>query len=521
MKARTEPLRHLSSILLILLVLASGCVSTYETKKKSELLELNGRGPLRALTVDSALYTFRTFSFSDLGLNGQGTITRLGIDSAFDGFVPFNRIAFIERIELSVWKGVWVVPMSVAAFAAMIDVMNKPSKFEITRPSGSCPYVYAFDGKTYKLDAETFGTSVSKAFEAETFSLLPSLRPVDGRLKVRVANERPETHLINSVHLFVGDACEASSAVLDINNTLWPVRKAHAPSAASDHSGNNILAEIASKDNRYWKSDLAHTAAFSGFRDELDFRFEVPEGTSEATLIVDAINTDLVTEAYRSAGSVLGDATMEFYDALERDPQLQGSIRNWIRDCSLRIEVKRGSEWKEAGVMTPEANVAPFSRAIRLRNLDGIQGPLRIRLSSLTDVWRIDAVSIDFSAAKPLVLQPLNMNLVRSSDNTHWDNAIAANDSTYALVLPPDHLDLTFDAAPAMGMRTPVYVFAAKGYLYEWLPSSASQSASSIAESMGGRDRVEMFKLLIKQKDLFLPQVYAAWRKNPDFTRSK
>jgi hypothetical protein len=334
-----------------------------------------------------------------------------------------------------------------------------------------------------------------------------------------VTNERPETHLINSVHLFVGDACEASSAVLDINNTLWSVRNPHAPIAAYDHSGNNILDDITAKDYRYWRSDLAHTYAFSGFRDELNVQFDLPSGASEATLIVQAINTDLVTEAYRSAGLVLDEATMEFYDALERDPHLQGSIRNWIRDCSLRIEVRKGSEWTEVGEMAPEANVTPFSRAIRLHNLDVTRGPIHIRLSSLTDVWRIDAIGIDFSAVKPLVLHPLNMTSVRSSDNAHWDNAIAATDSTYALILPPDHLDLTFDAAPGTGMQKPVYVFAAQGYLYEWLSRSVPPSTSLRAETAQGKDKVEMFKLLIQQKNLFLPQVYAAWRENPDFNR--
>jgi hypothetical protein len=504
---------------LYLLVLATlltltGCPATYRTTKRSELKEQRGQGPIRALTVDSALYTFETFTFSDTDLSGQGTVIRNGMTNTFNGSVSFQSIVFIERLETSIWKGVWVLPVVAGILPSMVKMMQDPTRFEISRPSGSCPYVYAYDGTTFKLEAEAFGTSVSKALEAETYSLLPSLVPVDGRLTVRVANERPETHLINSVHLFVGDVHEASSAVLDVNNTLWPIRNAQPPVAARDHSGNDILLDICENDRHYWKSDLAHTAPLTGFRDQLEIQFNVPHGASEATLIIDAMNTDLITEAYRSAGRILGDATMEFYDALERNPELQHTIQEWIRDCSLKIEVEEGDGWKNVGSMAPEATVVPFSRAIRILDLIHLSGPLRIRLSSLTDVWRIDAVAMDFSAETPIPTLPLKMVSVKASDGQNWEAAVAGSDSTYALILPPNYLDVAFDAARVKEMQHPVYAFAAKGFLYEWLPSSPTQAPSPTAEATQGGNRVELFRMIIQHKDLFLPAIYAEWRKD-------
>ena len=511
-KAQSFGLLHF--LLLAALVSSIGCPASYETTKRSELRELGGKGPLRVLTADSTLYTFETFSFSETELNGQGTSTKNGITKPFDGSLPFTTIAFIERLETSIWKGVWVVPMVLVAAPYIVQLVSDPPKFDISRPVGvgSCPYVYANDGTSFRLEAEAFGTSVSKAFETETFSVLPSLVSIAGNLSVRVSNERPETHLINSVHLFVGDEGEASSAVLDVDNTLWPVLKAHPPMSAQDHSGRNILANVALKDKRYWQSDLANTEPSSGFRDNLSLEFVLPPEASEATLIVDAVNTDLVTEAYRAAGSVLGDATMQFYDALERNPELQNTIREWIRDCSLRIEVEGRSGWKEVGLMPPEANVAPFTRAIRIQNLRAINGPLHIRLSSLTDVWRIDAVTIDCSTVTPIPLRPLEMTSVSSSDHQQWKNALVRSDSTYAVLLPPNYLDVAFDAAPAKKVQKPVYVFAAQGFLYEWLPSS--ENKATVAGSIEKDNRVRLFTLIIQHKDLFLPAVYAEWRQN-------
>lgn len=512
-RARLRPRCSVFLVCAALLV-SLGCNGTYETRKTSDLDAMNGRGPLRVLTIDSVLYTFDRFSYTDTDLSGSGTVRMRGSVDSFSGSLPFHRIAFIERTELSVWKGIWVLPIGIGVFAYIIKSMQEPPKFQIERhQKGSCPYVYAFDGHAYRLEGEAFGTSVSRAFEAETFNVLPSLTPTDGVLRIRMSNERPETHLINCTRLYVGDAGQSKYAVLDVNNELWPVLKTQLPETAADHSGNNILAEVSKKDARYWKSDLTHTMPLSGFRDEIQVNFERTSVGSEATIVVDAINSDLITMAYRSAGLVLGDETMEFYNALERDTNLQGTIRDWIRECNLRIEMEEDGRWKEIGMIPPEATVAPFSRAIRIGGLGCHQGPIRLRLSSLTDVWRIDAVTIDYSDVRPIALSKLDLVSVRSSDKMDWRSAIESNDSSYALILPPATIDLTFDGFSSRKLKKPVYVFAAKGYLYEWLQSSPTNAPSQVLSLVPVSSRVELFKQVISHKDQFLPSIYADWRR--------
>jgi len=507
----------LSLFILVAAINGCGISATYQIKSKTQLQEQQlGKGRIRALTVDSRLYTLNTFTFTDSLLSGSGTLKKKGLTTPFDGSIPFNHIVFIEGLETTSSKGLWVVPMMVVVASGLAAALAPPM-FTIIPPSsgsGSCPYVYAFGGKQFKLEAEAFGTSVSKSLEAQTFSILPSLAPVDGLLNVRVSNERPETHLLNSVHLFVADAGDTSSVVLDINNVLWQLLHPIPPSVASNHSGKNILNDIVNKDKCYWKSELTNTRPNTGFRDTLELQFDVPQGASEATLVVNAINTELINEVYSYMGSVLGDATLLFYQAMENDSELQRTIKDWICECSLKIEVSDGSNWNEAGMMPPEANVAAFSRAIRISNLGGIRGPLRVRLSTLTDVWRLDAVSIDFSPVQPLPLHPLEMNSVSASDNKKWEDAVKSSDSSYALILPPNYLDIQFNSAAALGMKKPVYLFAAQGYLYEWFPTQKESSTPFITETMEGADRIVMLKNLIKQKEFFLPPIYSGWRKS-------
>jgi len=505
----------------ILLAFGSGCITTNQITQKSELKECNGKGPLRALTVDTLLYTFDTFTFTDSVLTGSGTLKHNDKTTPFKGSVPFYRIVFIEQSDVSFMKGVWVLPAVAGVVSSASQALSQSSSFEIRRPvsGSSCPSIYAFDGKAYTLEAEAFGTSISKAFEAQTFSLLPSLTPRNGSLNVRVANERPETHVINSVHLFAADARDARSVVLDVNNVLWPLNGATPPTAARDHSGNDVLNDIRAIDGKYWESDLANTTPFSGFHDRLEIQFDLPSNASEATFVVRAINTELITEVYRSVGTLLGDETLKFYYALEHDAQLQSRIRGWINESSLAVEVWDGNEWKEIGRIQPEATAVAFSRALRIAGLQNHSGLLRLRLSSLTDTWRIDAVLLDCSSVKPLAMCPLNMTTVSASDGRDWSKAIARNDSEYALVLPPHRLDIAFDPEPTRAMQKPVYVFAAQGYLYEWFPATPMASSSVSSTAPTNVDCVALLKLLIQEKNLFLPPLYAAWEKNREVRR--
>src|SRR5712692_8675885 len=77
----------LSFLVLVAALIGSGCSATYQVKKKSELLRREGKGPIRALTVDSILYTFETFSFTDSLLSGRGTLKQLDLTAPFEGSI--------------------------------------------------------------------------------------------------------------------------------------------------------------------------------------------------------------------------------------------------------------------------------------------------------------------------------------------------------------------------------------------------------------------------------------------------
>lgn len=500
------------ALIAVVILSASGCYSSRSIRQFSELDKAYVSGdPIRALTVDSILYTFDTFSFTDSTLNGEGNRRLDGVTENFKGSLKFSEIVFMERFRSNGWKALWVVPMAVAIVGG-VATLTETSEFSIRRPAGSCPFVYSFDGSEFILEAEAFSTSISQALEAETFHVLSSLGAIEGELNVRITNERPETHLFNSVNLYAVDAKNSSSVVLDTQNSVWAVNNAIPPKVAYDHSNRDIIETIATRDGKYWKSDLKNISSGSDFRDMLEVQFELPQGISEATLIVDAINSDLITEVYRSIGAVVGDESLAFYRSLEQDPALKDYILDWIRKSSLLVEIAGRNGWNEVGTLLPEANVTSFSRAIRLKNLDDIRSPVTLRFSSMADVWHVDALSVDYSRQKPLAMHALEMTSAKASiDDTGLERAVSNSDSLYAMILPPDYMDLVFDSTPADKMQAPVYVFAARGYLYEWFQATEKRHSSGISNGFGDIDRSEMLKLFIKQENMFLHAIYTRW----------
>ncbi|HKI44993.1 MAG TPA: hypothetical protein VKA08_06610, partial [Balneolales bacterium] len=231
MKPQTDQFSRV--VLIIALLLLSGCYSSRRTVTFTGLkVAEDMKEPVRVLTVNSVLYTFHTFSFTDSTISGKGSVKMRGGTKDFEGTLRFSDILFIERYKMNYWQLLCIVPMTVAVGFG-VSALLEPSKFELRRPiEGSCPFIYSYDGSKYRLEAEAFSTSVSKVLEAETFHVLPSLKPVNNELKVRVSNERPETHVVNSVHLFAVDAGNAASVVLDTNNRAWSVRNAISPVAA-------------------------------------------------------------------------------------------------------------------------------------------------------------------------------------------------------------------------------------------------------------------------------------------------
>jgi hypothetical protein len=485
------------------MLVVAGCTVTKEFKTLDELREAAPR-TVRVMTRDHATYELATYTVLDSVLEGSGTRTVNGTRSPFTGELLSRDLVYIQARQGSFWRTTEVVG-AVCLTASCLGNAAAGHGLQVYRTGGSsCPYVYAWDGEGYALQGEAFGTSFGKALEAGTTCLLPAATVRNGTLLVRLTNERPETHYVNRVGLLAFEAPAGSAVVLDNENRAWPVtnpRPPIGPSPGLSRAGGTSRA-----------SEPGGSAPGATYRDFFDLTFAHPTGAATASVIVHAVNTDLVYSTYELVFEYLGDRSLPFLDQVENDPQLIATLKEWIGECSLQMEIRRDGQWASAGTIAPEASVAPFSRIVRI-DAAGVAGDsIQVRLSSLAEGWKIDAVEIDWTPVVPLEAHSLAMRSAAHSDGSSVVTPVGEADARYATILPGERIDLTFDAYHPHGNSRTAYALEASGFLIEWPPESEAVSPLSLLSASLGLDRVAVVNYLVRHREAFLPLVYDHWK---------
>jgi hypothetical protein len=492
--------RHRFAIEILSVLLLPGCWSTTNIRTYRDMSEAPPHS-LRVMTVDTTLYEFTRFSFTDSLIEGEGEHLVAGRWLLFSGQVPMSRIVYIQSRSFDVLTslvGLGVIGLT----AAWFNEANAEEGLRVWRPyggGGSCPYVYAWDGSRFVREGEAFGTALGKGLETSTGCVLPDASAPDGILRVRIADERPETHYINSVRVCAYEAPRGTPVYLDTHDRAWPLPSLLPPLRAPD--------AVMRSDDVRWASDTARRTG--GYRDTLEILLPRTATANEGSLVVHAINTHIPDGAFAKLFGYLGDESLPYLYRMEHDSGTIALLKGWIDECALHIDVWDGACWKSAGLIPPEANDVPFTRIVRIPAPERSRDSARIRLRVLADTWEIDAVAIDWSPALPLQEHVLPL---LSAGHSRWgsvDRAIRAQDSEYAMLLPGESLDMTFRALEPREGYSMSYACHASGYLYEWLPEGPVRVELPELFPSSGVGRMKVADFLLGNHKVFLPLLFA------------
>lgn len=511
-------------LIMIVIVLVGGCTTRESITRRSQLADPLELGPIKVLTKDTTLYELTTYRVVDSILVCSGTLRKGSRSERFVGTLNLTDIAYIQAQYTGFFQQIGaglLVGAFVATAASSFDgsgLTVKPTEaFHYPAGGGiggvgSCPYIYSWDGSRYALEAEAFGTALGKSFEYQSSHLLPSLQTMEGNVKVRIANERPETHYVNYVSMNSVECDAKATPYLDVHNVAWPIFKLEPAVAASDRYGNDVLSKIAGRDRNYWESDVRTASFDTDFEDVVDLEFRNPSGRKEGTLVIDAINTQFSTAVFEYLFRFLGDQYLPFMYALENDDELKNIFRNWLEESSLKVHMFDGKDWQKIGSVQPEANATPFSRVIRFQTI-GSSNTVKIRLKSLADVWKLDAVRVDWTPVQSLKMADVPLLSAMGSDGKDRQILLKSADDSYAMLLPPQCVDFVFQSRkPSLGKKL-AYVLNAQGYLYEWMTRDSKHNSAlpfPIREEM----KIAYLKKLLREKNLFLPPIYAEWKEH-------
>ncbi len=471
-------------------LLTAGCAGTREIRTFRDLRSASTQ-ILRVMARDTTFYELRQFTVLDSALEGAGERIVHGARSPFTGRLPYSDLVYIQAKQGGSGRTVFVLAAAGLTVAGLQSATENRGLHIYGTSTGSCPYVYTWDGNRYALQGEVFGTSFGRALETGTTCMLPAAHRRGDAVVVRLTNERPETHYVNSARLLAFETAENATVLVDDRDRAWPVADPRPPirPARKAPGGDGV-----------------------SFRDAFEVTLPHPRDGRTGSVIIHAINTDLVNAAYEMVFGYLGDQSLPFLCQIENDPQLIATLRDWIRECSLTVEVWRGDRWVSAGAIAPEASTASFSRIVRIDATGIEEDSVRVRLTSLADSWRIDSVAVDWTPAEPLPVHLVDMRAAEHSEAGSVMGDLRRGDERYSVLLPGQRIDMSFPAYRPGPNRKVAYALEVRGFLYEWPPAAevAAIGATFIPASLGS-DRLAVVNDLVRHRDAFLPLVYARW----------
>ena len=513
-----ETITKLLAIISILIL--NSCFSVKEILTFKDLAEAREDGEIQIVTGDTTVYYVDNFTFSDSSINIRGIKKKSDLQNEYNGSLDFNDIAHIQSVNSNTLQNLAFLGANVLLISNGVSIISDPSTIEavieIVYPGGSggggsCPYIYSWNGSNYNLEGEAFGTALGKALETETSIVLQNLVTSNNRLKIKLTNERPETHFFNNIQLLAVETDKSVTVYSDNNNYLCSVKKHKKILKAIDRNKTEVTDLFVDDDDNYWKSDLSSATPELNFEDQVVVELENVDQVDSLSLVVSAINSEISSVVFGYLQKLLGDEFANFTRAAETDPEIIEILNKTLYRSSLKIDIWNGIAWEYADLVYPEANKVEFKKLIRLPVIKNENDIMKIRLRCLSDVWKIDALSFDDSP-----INKLNMHhpilLYYRSDAQNDLNYITKKDDLYTKLLPGQSIYLEYEIVKAPSNKKITYAITSGGYLYEWIIDNSLIIGEGLKNLNVSTPKIILTKEILKNIDSILPIIYSDWK---------
>lgn len=300
---------------------------------------------------------------------------------------------------------------------------STPPVPDIPNPGGGgqCPYVFAWDGKSYVLDNNLLPTSeTSNGCDVEDYYKLEQrLVPNNGKLSLRISEFETEHSYLDQVRLLAVDHNSGVKIAVDPNGQILTYKNPAAPISATDNYGKSRLNEI-----RYMDGDVSNPATFF-----------YGNASDHLVLNFDQVNSD--------------NAKLILRDDMKSD------------EVCIDIQVlNRAGQWQTVTTVTPRSYWAvegvDLSRYV-VRNRD-----FKVRLL-WTSPHRLDFAGLD--TTRQANYQVTYATLVSATHSTQGNvtSLLAANDNTYAKLIPGQQIQIDF-ALPDNQRQARTYILYTEGH---------------------------------------------------------
>jgi hypothetical protein len=414
-------------------------------------------------------------------------------------------VAFADVVSATVQhtSGGTAVLVVVALFFFIVLVAATADSGSSSSTSGSsCPYVYAFDGDQYTMDAEPLSGAITKGFERNDLCRLDHLRAVDGHYDLLVRNELKETQYIDQMQLRVVDHPSGASVCTDINGSLHVLADRVAPAAAHDEAGVDLRALLRASDHIPWQSTMPVDESWRdmSLRNELTFEFAKPRDASQANLVIDAATSQWGSIMMRQMMEARGNRLADWYASVdERGLAMAELLRFNQREelYFLKLYVQEGNEWVQQGWIPGGGPAASELRVIPI-DLSRVSGDtVRIRVAPPRGFWSFDYIAMSYHELPAPDATVLPVASAMTSDHRDMAALITATDEHYyemKNVGESAHITFAAPVGPARGSERSVFL-ETRGYYHTQIDETLPEQTALIADVLAHEGAVVRYSL--------------------------
>ena len=497
--ALRESRRRIQVTLLAVIVLAA---CTVWAPANRPIAEIANGGPKVMLRVTHMNYTSQDVARAHIlgdSLIGVAPFMRESTRVA----IPLDNIRSVQYRKVSAGRTLGLIAALGITTAIVIGgLSDDPEPAPSSEPiSLSCPLIYTWDGKNWRLDSGTFGGAIMRAFQRTDLDNLDLAVAADRVLRLKVANELRETDYVDALHVLAVDHEPGLAVAPDASGGIDTIGTLVAPLTATDFSGRDALARVLTADGWNWESTPTgrDSARVSDIRDGVELSFIRPAAAQHAHLVVDGNNTPWAAYLLAEFIEARGSGTIAWYDSLNTgqiDASAMGS--RLAKEAFLTVQVWTPQGWVRQGLIW-EAGPEVVKRQAMDLDLSQVRGDTeRVRLESVPSFWLLDQVSLDYTADRPVTVTKLD--LVQALDRTGRDvrARIANVDDDYYVLETGDEAELHFSVPDVPAGFERSYLLQSTGW-YRVHTSMAGEpdiaTLQRIAEDSLGISRVAVGRL--------------------------
>jgi hypothetical protein len=331
----------------------------------------------------------------------------------------------------------------------------------------SCPFVYSWDGKAWRLDSGTFGGAITRGAARTDVDNLIYATPTDGVLRLKLANELNETDYVDALSVLAVDHAGTVTVAPDGNGRLHTIGESTLPTRAVDFRGRDMLARIAAPDGVSWESAVTgrDTSRLEDVRDGLEVTFVRPREATEALLVLDGHDSGWAAMMLGEWIRAHGYATQAWYDSLDTQPHMLQQLAGVMAHTGfLSVSMWVGDQWEHQGHIIG-ASPELIKRQVLALDVSSVVGDtVRVRLESAPSFWRIDHVALDYTPPQPTAVHELHVS--RGTGHTGLDvtEVLGAIDGIEYVMETGDYAELEFEVPPVPAGQARSYVLRSTGW---------------------------------------------------------